>query len=171
MGKMLPVPAINGLVELLEIVRDDNKITKYLKQMQELNDNIVENLAAYVKHNDLDMREVAVKNMESASMIILQAAEDDKAEIYNDIKLRRKNLHKLQKATMKGEKDLRERQSTLNTQLETFGEAQDVWKTLSTATDKDQAELTKNLNRCEAYLEKRETEFKDKIDQLKEMFG
>lgn len=75
MGKMLPVPAINGLTELLGIVNDDSKIKKHLLALKELKDAVVENLSLYARQGEIELYESNANAMHAEAMLIKEDAE------------------------------------------------------------------------------------------------
>ncbi len=170
MGK-ITVPMIGGLEELLAIVRDDNKITKYLKQMQDLRDSIAKNLVAYEHHSDLDTRERAVQSIYTAAEAFRDDANIAAEKSIKSINVRRKNLKQLEEHVQKAEKDLKERQKGFDAACKTFAENSSEFKEHHAISVKDMEAKEKSLDGLLVALDAREAELNTKLTKLKEMFG
>jgi len=171
MGKMVPVPQIGGLEELLNLVREDNKITKYLNQMQDLRDSIVENLAAYEKHNDLDMRTRDVVNAEAAAGIATGVAQDLKEKADKSIALKRKNLQKREDKLAAGEKDLMQQKDTLREGMMKYDGRCRNLESAQEKFDDYKSITTKDLEQTAKGFAEREADLENKLATLKKLFG
>lgn len=113
MGKMIPVPEINGLEELLLLVKDDSAIKKHLQLMQELRDAIAENLDAYKKHKNADRRLEAIALTEDKVALMVSDAELLKAKVDKSCGVKRKNIKKLEVQIANAEIKLKQKQKVL----------------------------------------------------------
>ena len=171
MSKMLPVPMINGLDELLAIVKNDMKATDYLNQMKKLKADIKRNLIAYKNHNDADTRISEAEHYKSEAEMFREEALAAKTKTFASIAKRQKAIRLREtKATME-EKLLKELldqihrgQHNLDLQKKAFEARLENFEQKKEANKQDLIAQRKNLD-------KREVELEKKYKTIAELFG
>jgi len=170
MGTMAP-PAINGMDELLALVRDDSAIAGYLKTMQEYNNSIVLNLNSYNHHSDIDMRERAAKQSMDQAATATADVLKLKAKVDKSISSRRKSLNNLEASVWEAEKALDAKQKLLDADLEKHDKDLALFEKRQKSMSDFAAKKQKTLNAAVYSFKTEEANFRAKIATLKKLFG
>ena len=170
MGKVLPVPSINGLDELLAIVSNDTKVAKYLREMKKLRDSIVKNLEAYTKHDTADQR---LREADVMHKTILKIQEDnceEKLRMDKSFQRRNKAAKKREDEVEASEKLAYEQWEILvDMELEHSKEVAD-FRSRSEIFEKESRAIKLHIDEDKTKLIKREDKLALKFQKLSELF-
>lgn len=169
MSKMISVPQIGGLTELLALVKDNSAVAKHLRAMSDLRDAIAKNLTAYSKHKALDKREREAEAMYTEASLLLADAKDTRKRVDARVATQRKNARKLEEAAKEQDCAMHKRWERLvalegayNGYCKEFVEDKRKFRT-------EMAEKTKILATAQAQIQDKSTALMRKYAALKDL--
>lgn len=170
MSKMLPVPMINGLDELLAIVKNDMKATDYLNQMKKLQAAIKRNLVAYKKHNDADTRLSEAEHYKSEAEMFRDEALAEKTKTFESISKRQKAVRLRETKVAMEEKVLHELQGQLQRAQHNFDLQKKIFDTRMVEFKDEKEASAQDLLIQRKNLDEREAVLARKYKTISELF-
>lgn len=170
MGKMLPVPSINGLDELLSIVNNESKIAEYLRKMRELRASIKENLEVYSKHDTADQRLREADVMHEAILKIQKDNREEKLRMDKSFQRRRKAVKKQEADMNASEKLLKEQWDVLHKMQQAYAKEALELKEKSEIFENESRMTKLHIEEEKAKLTKRKDLLALKFQKLSELF-
>jgi hypothetical protein len=171
MTKQLPVPQINSLQELLEILTNAEKYAKLVIELAELQDSITQSLGVYAQGEEIDRRlseveykEQNLKVVEADQFKLFQECTDELDERAEELSKTASILSETQAKQLAVEDDLKKRERKL---------AQDQAKHDERVKKFNDGVKTENesLTKRSDFLRKREKDLKARLRKLKELAG